>query len=506
MMNNTADIGLSIHNGTLPCNLNYLRKHKNKSQQKRMKHIILTAFLIAALAAKGLSQQAPPNTQPYNFSIADCINYAYNHQHDVINANLDVTSAGYHVREIIGQGLPQLTGSASFQDYIKSPTVLFPDFITPLTYSVLAKEGVKNGSGNPITVPAGAGLVPVNFTQKYNSNLGIAVSQILFDPNYIVGLQGRKTYKELYERSYTRTKIDASVNVTKAYYQVLVSVEQLKLLDANINQLKQQMDETAARNKQGFVEKIDVDRITVQYNSLVTTRENTLRLLALNYELLKFQMGMPIEADLTLKDKLEDVQLDMSSADAVNDTTVYHNRIEYGLLETQKRLYEYDLKSKKGQFLPKLTANGSYAAAYQNNSFGQLYQSNFPSSYIGLTLSLPLYAGGQHLYQVKQSQITVLKSQNDLLNMKNTVNLQVSQSRISYINGLQTLNDQKKNRALASEVLRVSKIKYDQGVGSSIEVTQAQTALQDADNTYIQGLYNALVSKVDLDKAYGRIK
>jgi len=90
--------------------------------------------------------------------------------------------------------------------------------------------------------------------------------------------------------------------------------------------------------------------------------------------------------------------------------------------------------------------------------------------------------------------------------MKNTINLQVSQARTSYINGLQSLNDQKKNMALAEEVLRVSKIKYEQGVGSSIEVTQAQTAIEQADNSYIQGLYDALVSKVDLDKAYGRIK
>jgi len=470
-----------------------------------MKNIFFTTLLLISLALNSYAQQAAPPPMDYNFTVADCVNYAYDHQHDAINSKLDTKSADYHVKEIIGQGYPQISGSASFQDYLKSPTVLFPDFITPSIYGVLAKEGVKNGAGVTITPNAGSGLQPVNFTQKYNSNLGLTVNQIIFDPNYIVGLQARKTYKQLYDRSYTRTKIEVNVNVTKAYYQVLVSVEQLKLLEADINQLKQQLDETVARNKQGFVEKIDADRITVQYNSLITTRENTLRLLALNYQLLKFQMGMPIEQDLKLKDKLEDISLDVSSADAVKDTTVYHNRIEYNLLETQKKLNEYDLKSKKGQFLPKLTANGSYAPAFQNNNFSDLYKTNFPSAYIGLSLSVPIFTGGQHLNQVRQSEITVLKAQNDLDNMKNTIDLQINQSRISYINGLQTLNDQKKNRALAEEVLRVAKIKYQQGVGSSIEVTQAQTALQDADNQYIQGLYDALVSKVDLDKAYGRI-
>jgi len=156
--------------------------------------------------------------------------------------------------------------------------------------------------------------------------------------------------------------------------------------------------------------------------------------------------------------------------------------------------------------LPKLTASASYAPSYQNDSFSKLYGTDYASSYVALSLSVPIFTGFQHLNQYKQSKITVLKSENDLYDMKNTISLQVSQARISYINGLQTLNDQKKNMALAEEVLRVAKIKYEQGVGSSIEVTQAQTELTQADNTYIQGLYDALVSKVDLDKAYGRIK
>jgi len=448
-----------------------------------MKQIFIIAFILSTAALNSFAQQATPDTTKYNFTIADCVNYAYQHQHDVVNANLDVTSAAYHVKEIIRQGYPQVSGSANFLDYLIVPTTLIPG-------SIFGQQG----------------NLKVKFGVTYQSTLGLSATQIIFDPNYLVGLAARRTYKELYDRSYTRSKIEANVNVTKAYYQVLVSVEQVKLLDADINQLKQQMDETVARNKQGFVEKIDVDRITLQYNSLVTNRENTLRLLGVNYELLKFQMGMPVEAVLILKDKLEDIKLDASIVDPARDTTVYRNRIEYNLLETQEKLNEYDVRSKKGQFLPKLTANANYSPSYQNNSFGNLYSENFPSSYIGLTLTVPIFTGFQHTYQLKQSQINVFKSQNDLYNMKNTVNLQVDEAKASYINGLQTLDVQKKNQALAQEVLRVAKIKYEQGVGSSIEVTQAQTDLETADNTYIQGLYDALVSKVDLDYAYGRIQ
>jgi outer membrane protein len=449
----------------------------------KMKRLLLI-MLCTVASLRGFSQ-AQPASQTYSFTVADAVNYAYEHRDSVVNAALDVKSADYRVKEIIGQGLPQIDGTASLQDYLKIPTTLLP--------------------GEFFGAPAGT-FIPVKFGVKYQSNLGVSASQLLFDPSYIVGLQGRRTYKELYNKAYTQSKIQMSVAVTKAYYQLLVNIEQVKLLDANIAQLKQQVDQTTAQNKQGFVEKIDVDRISVQYNNLVTTRENTLRLLALNYQVLKFQIGMPIDYTLTLKDNLADVKLDESAtAEITADTSVYKNRIEYGILETNLQLTKFDLKRIKGQFLPTLSANAAYTYSYQNNNFSDLYSTTFPSSYIGLTLKVPIFSGFQRTNRVKQYQITVLKAQNSLEQAKNGLNLQASIAKTSYFNGLQSLNNQKRSQELAREVLRVTKIKYQQGVGSSIEVTQAQTALETADNQYIQALYDALVSKVDLDKAYGKL-
>ncbi|MFD0794154.1 TolC family protein [Mucilaginibacter litoreus] len=444
---------------------------------------ILTLLICLTAALTGFSQTQPV-PQTYSFSVQDAVNYAYQHQNSVLNAALDMKSAEYKVKETTGIGLPQINGTASFTDYLKIPTTLLPGefFNAPGTF------------------------IPVKFGVKYNSNLGVTANQILFNGSYLVGLKASKTYKELSARAYTRSKIEVNVNVTKAYYQVLVNNEQLRLIDANINQLKQQVEQTTAQNKQGFVEKIDVDRITVQYNNLLTNRENVIRLLALNYQLLKFQMGMPIENNLVLTDKLSDVALDKSPEVLSADTAFYHNRIEYALQETQKKLNELDVKNKKSQYLPTLSANASYAASYQNDSFKKLYSNNFPSAYVGLSLNVPIFSGFQRKYQVRQSQIEVLKADNDLHNLKNALSLEANQASVNYLNGLQTLNNQKQSQALAQEVLRVAKIKYQQGVGSSIEVTQAQTALEDADNQYIQGLYDALVSKVDLDKAFGRIK
>jgi len=476
-----------------------------------MRKFIIAGALLLGLAVKSYAQQASPDTSHvHNFSLAECISYAYQHQDSVLNAGLDIKNAEYKVKETTGQGLPQISGTASFQDYLKTPSIIFPNFISDPVYGILHAENVKNSvTGNVIPGQAPAGTAAgqsVSLYQTYNANLGLTLNQIIFSGSYLVGLKASKTYKELSQRMYTRSKIEANVNVTKAYYQVLVSGEQIKLLDANINQLKQQFDQTVQENKQGFVEKIDVDRITVQYNNLVTNRENTLRLLALNAQLLKFQMGMPIEDSLALKDKLSDVDLNNNVANILTDTTFYHNRIEYGLSETSLRLNELQLKSTKSNYLPSLSAIGSTALTYQDNSFSQLFSTSYPATYVGLSLNVPIFSGGQRLNQVRESKIAVMKSENDLYNLKNAINLQASSARVNYINGLQTLNNQRQNQTLAQEVLKVAKIKYQQGVGSSIEVTQAETDLVNADNSYIQGLYDALVSKVDLDKAYGRIQ
>lgn len=214
---------------------------------------------------------------------------------------------------------------------------------------------------------------------------------------------------------------------------------------------------------------------------------------------------MPIQQDLTLTDKLENINLDRQYDLNPADTSFYTKRIEYNLLETNLKLNQLDVKSKKAEFLPTLNFNAGYATVFQENLTKFLYRNDYPNSYIGLSLNVPIFNGFQRSYQLKESKINVQKSQNDLANVKNALNLEASSARISYFNSRQSLNNQKRSRELAQEVLRVSKIKYSQGVGSSIEVTQAQTDLENADNQYIQALYNALISKVDLDKAYARI-
>jgi outer membrane protein len=466
-----------------------------------------TKFLsfVVIFVSVWLSTNAQIRNNSYDFGLDECIKFAYEHQTTLLNANLDQKIADAKVKETIGIGLPQVNGAIDFNDFLKRPTSLFPDFVKPTVYNVISSENIRDASGNVITQPSNVGgLMPVQFQQKYNSSAAISVTQLLFSGSYIIGLQAAKTYKELSSRAYSRSKIETNVAVTKAFYLVLVNNEQVELLNANIAQLKKQLDQTNALFKNGFVEKIDVDRLTVLYNNLTTEKENILRSLALGIDFLKFQMGMPITDDLTVKGKINEIKFD--ELVLTTDTSDFNNRIEYNLAKTQLKLSELDLKRYKSDYLPTLIANGSGAYQYQNNSFTDLYSTKYPTASVGLMLSIPIFSSGQRYYKVKQAKYSVQKSINDLSNTKYAIQLDIKRCISNYTNSLNSLKNQKRNLDLANDVLKVSKIKYEQGVGSSLEVTQAQTSLKEAENNYINALYEALSYKVDTEKATGKIK
>jgi outer membrane protein TolC len=443
-----------------------------------MKYKYLALVICLSFATSVRAQQSDTAA---NFSLKQAIDYSQTHQNSILNARIDEDIAKNTVKQTIGIGLPQISGNANFQDFIKVPTTLLPG-------EIFGQPGIQ---------------VPVKFGVKYQSSAGLEINQLLFDGSYLVGLQASRTFKELSNKNLKRTRIETAVAVTKAYYSVLVSNEQLDLLDVNLERLRKSRNDTEAMFKNGFVEKIDVDRLTVLNNNLETERENVIRLLALNVNLLKFQMGMTISSQLTLTDSISGLQSDHTVS--ASDTSAYQNRIEYSLLQTQKKLNEFDLKRYKSQFLPSLSAFGSTSQSFQANKFSQLYDRNFPATVVGLRLSVPIVSGGIKLYQVRNAKLLILKTKNDLVNLQNGINLEVEQSRTTYLNGLKSLDNQKRNMELAQEVLRVTKIKYEEGVGSSIEVTTAETSLKETQNNYINALYDLLINKVNMDKALGKI-
>lgn len=422
------------------------------------------------------------DTASYSFSLQQSVDFALQHNTSVQNVLLDQVSADSKVKEVIGAGLPQINGSVEVQDFLKIPTSLIPgEFF----------------GGQPGT------YIPVQFGTKYNATVGVSATQLLFNGSYFIGVKAAKLYQELAQKNVDRTKIEAAADVTKAYYTVLINNERKKLLDANLDRVKKLMDDTKALHTNGFVEQLDVDRVTVTYNNLTTEASNINRLLDLSLVLLKYQMGMDQSANLVLTDKIENVAFSPVTAD--NSKFDYRNRVEFQLYETQLRGQQLYLRSERFGYLPTLVLFGSASTQAQRTKFDffDTDQKWFPVVVIGLRLNVPIFDGLQRHYRVEQYKVGIMQAENNLIWMQRTIDMQRAMAKVALQNSSASLEAQKENMVLAESVFNSAKKKYDAGVGSNFEVISAQTELKAAQTNYFDALYTAVIAKIDYDKATG---
>lgn len=458
----------------------------NKNQLADMKQLkLFSIFILLGIAPYIVKSQTNSAIQSKSFSLKEAVEYALTNHPGVKNAEEDVQSSDYKRKEIRGIGLPQISSSFDVKDYEKLPTQLLPgDFF-----------------GKP------GQYIPVQFGVKYNATGTIQASQIVFNSDYIVALQSSKSFMELSEKSLGKTKIETTVLVTKAYYNALVSKERAKLIDANVDRLKKLLDDTKALFNNGFVEQIDIDRITVAYNNLLSEKEKIERVVGLTEMLLKFQMGLSIKTSITLTDVLKLEELSNVDTASVSNFD-YKNRIEYSLLLSQRKLNELDIKKNNMRYFPSIVLYGNLSSQAQRNSFDFFDTDKkwYPIGIIGGTITLPIFDGFQNHYRSQQSKINLIKTQNNLLLLENAIDLEIQTSQTSYLNALNSLQTQKSNMELAQGVYNVAKKKYDQGVGSNLEVMNAETSLKEAQTNYYNAMYEYYVAKVDFEKATGKIK
>ena len=427
-------------------------------------------------------------SQPKQFSLNEAIQFATERNINVQNTRLDATSAEARIQEIKSVALPQVSASGQFLKNLAIQTVFLPPAFFQL--------------------PESAGPQGVRFGVKYSGSLVGAVNQLLFDASYKIGLKAADTYRELSQKNVTSSKIDVSSQVAKAYYGVLVSEERIKLLDLNIGRLDSTLRETRELNRQGFVEKIDIDRLEVQSNNLRTERQKVQNLIQLSYVLLKYQMGLDVDENIKLTDKIQELNLQelerLTQLEANNFD--YTQRIEYSTLQSQLKLAALDIENTQKQYYPRLSAFFNYGYNNGRNSFGDMFTNKwFALSSIGINLSAPIFDGFSKKYRLQQQRITLQKAQNSGELLKNSIDLQIRQAQIMLQNNLQTLQTQKRNLDLAQEILRVTRIKYKEGIGSNIEVLNAEISSREAQTNYFSALLDFMLAKVDADKATGKL-
>jgi len=450
---------------------------------KNLQHTFLIAFLLISTIGKG---QETTN----RFSLDECIDYALEHNENIIIANLEMDAAKAKTGEYISTGLPQIDGTAS----VNKNFILRRTWIDASNFDPNAPEGE---------------LLQLEFGTPYDSEYGIGLSQMIFNGSYFVGVKASKTYQDLSRKDHIKSKIDVAEAVTKAYYTVLVSQLSYETIEANYQRLDSLLKETEIMYKNGFAELLAYNRTKVEYNNLKTERQNSLRSLEVSNALLKFQMGMPVDEGMEITDRLDDLEFNVKEELEMNYN--YSRRIEYSRLETSRLLAELEMKNNKVQYLPNIdliAAWGMNAGVKKFSDLGEFRNDRVWTNYqlAGLSMKLPIFDGLLKSKKIQQNKIKLQQLEYQRMMMENSIKLEVNQYRQNLQNSLDQLNSQDENVLLAESVYNQAKIKYQEGVGSNLEIIDADNAFKQAQSNYFSALYDALLSHVDYQKALGIIQ
>jgi outer membrane protein len=469
----------------------------------KMKRIfeIIISFLLCSAGLNAHAQQT--GAAAINaFSAKQAVDYALKNAVQVKNALIDIELQKQVNKEVTAAALPSITGSGSLNYNPNVAVQTFPNFIAQGTYGVLLANNVKDGNGNPITAPADYGLINAAFGAKYALSGGVDLKQILFDGQVFVGLQARKETIHNAELAADVTKEQIKANVYKIYYQLVVGRRQIGTITANIDNYEKLLHDTKEIYKNGFAEKLDVDKVQVQLNNLNTQKLKAQNQIDAGLAGLKFLMNMPQKDSLVLTDTLSDEELKSGILDEAYN---YENRKEYQQLESTIKLGEYNVRRYKLSKLPTLTLSANYSQSAQRQQFDFFKGPYFTSSFVALRLNVPIFEGGANNARIAEAKLSLLKYNNSLDQLKSAIDNDVTQSRINIKSALITMDSQKKNTELAQNVYNTTKLKYDQGLGSNQEINTAQTDLITAQNNYYSSLYDAIIAKIDFLQAAGKL-
>ncbi|MFY8190752.1 MAG: TolC family protein [Bacteroidia bacterium] len=433
-----------------------------------------------------LTHTAGAQTQTiHQFALKDAIDYAKKYNYVLKNSKLDLLASQKKVNEIVAMGLPQINASANVINNTQIPVQVIPNFL---------KEALGQGPD----------LISVAFGRNFTSGVTVSANQLLFDGTFFLGVKASREFVNLSQLNVSRTEIEIEVDISKAYFLVLLLESNEKMMQANLNSLQKTQSDVEQFYKNGFSEKVDLDRITLQLSNLSLQNEKIQDQKRLAMMVLKLQLGLPMSDSLELTDELEALYT-KSQTLALEDKADYGNRVEYKMLQQQLRLNQMDKRRYQVGYMPSLFIFASHQQNAFGDDLGNLFNTFYPGTAVGLSLNVPIFDGLRKNAQTQQAAISITKTENDIKNFENVINQQVYQAKSSYVRSKQQLEIQRSNLKLAEDIYAKMELKYKNGVGSSLELTSAQTDLENARTNLLSTVYEYFVAELEFKKALGII-
>ena len=440
-----------------------------------MRKILFTSLLLISFLSF---------SQKKNLTLEECISLALENNENLKNSYLEEKISTALSKEYLSVGLPQISfdGGIKYNHEVQKSIIDISRFM----------PGVPEGTEQE-----------VQFGQTYDGRMDLYVNQMIFNGSYFVGVSASRELIRLSEKMTKRNIIDIYESVQKAYFTALNTKSRIDLLNENLDRLSELLDQTNKLYENGFVEKLDIDRITVSYNNLKSEKIKADRLYDLSISVLKFQIGLPIETEIELIGEL--------SEDLINNFSYelkdfdYSKRIEYSILQTDKNLKSYDLKNNRSQYLPQIYANYNYGYNSSSSQSNFFFNSDRWKKFgtLGFLVVIPIFDGFLKRSKINQSKYKIEQIENQMMFLERSINLQINQSLANFENSKESLEITRKNLNLARDVYYASEKKYSEGVGSNLELIDSNNSLKTAQNQYYNALYESVIASIDIKKTLG---
>ena len=437
-----------------------------------MKKLIrLLIFTLTLIVPTILFAQASKDTV---VTLKQCVVFALRNQPAVRQASIDEAINEKDIKISLADWLPQVNGSGQYQHYFK---------------------------GSPITTGTG----PTTTTGRLDeySILGLQASQVIYNNDVLQAAKAAKYSREYYKENTVSSQINVVSDVSKAFFDVLLSQKQLDILNEDITRLQRSLKDAFNRYQAGVSDKIDYKQATISLNNSIASRKQTAEAINSKLAYLKQVMGMPANNNLILS--YDSTRYEQAASIDTLQSLNPNNRIEYRLLQSQKGLQNVNVNYYKYGFLPSLSAVASYNWVYLSDKFSNLYNQTYPSAYAGLSLALPIFQGTKRLQNLSKARLQVERTDLDIENTVNTINTQYVEALAGYKSNYTSWLLIKQNVDLAKDVYKVVSIQYREGVKTYLDVIVAQSDLRTAELNYYNALFQLLSAKIDLEKALGTL-
>ncbi len=424
----------------------------------------------------GLSAQ----DNQFKFSLEEAIEHALINNRSAKNAALDIEAAKQQKWETTSTGLPQISATVDYQNWLKQQVSLIP------------AEFFGGNEGE---------FAEVAFGTKQNLNATATLNQLLFDGSYLVGLQSAKVFLEISENAKIKTDLEVKKAVIQAYGNVLLAEESVKIIDKNLQVLQKNLAETEKIFQNGLEEEESVEQLKITLSSVQSSKSNTERLRKLAYQMLNITLGLSIESEIELKDNLEDLTTDHINLPLLSADENIKNNIDFKIAVNDKVSKELLLKLEKSKALPRLSAfvNGAYTGNSNSFDFLKKEQRWFGSSLLGVSLNIPIFSSGGRSAATQMAKINLTKSEEDLIQVEEELKLKINSAKSDYQFAIEEYRNKKDNLQLAERIEQKNQTKFFEGIASSFELRQAQTQLYSIQQEYLQTMLDVITKKTALE-------